>query len=255
MKQKDPTVNDVACTQKLLRSAIVHCLRLFNLKQILSKKKKKYGGVKFHSLWYHWGLLVIILTAAYFCDLALFEHAHIKDGIQTFDKTSKRKFSQTSEMMGTIVNRSNINRIKSLRHNRVVRPVDDDVDADCMQVYAGGIIAGIIIVMANALPPNVPRMTLRSAPNHHSLLEMDELQRQIYTYVSRARWQRGDEVFECFQNCIHANPVYDCSYEMKVESTVTITPPKSSGIAKYTIAACKNYYKKRIQSHDGNRSY
>ena len=115
VKQKDPTVQDVAATQQLLRSSIMHNLRLFDLKQVLSKQDKKYGGVKFHSLWYHWGFNVIMLCSAYFSDLALFEHAHIKDGIQTFNRTSKRKISQTHEMMKTVVNRNVIHRIKQCR--------------------------------------------------------------------------------------------------------------------------------------------
>jgi hypothetical protein len=115
VKQKDPTVQDVAATQQLLRSAIMHSLRLFDLKQVLSKEDKKYGGVKFHSLWYHWGFNVIMLCSANFSDLALFEHAHIKDGIHTFNRTCKRKVSQTKEMMQTIVNRNVIQSMKQAR--------------------------------------------------------------------------------------------------------------------------------------------
>ena len=128
VKQKDPTVQDVAATQQLLRSAIMHSLRLFDLKQVLSKQDKKYGGVKFHSLWYHWGVNVIMLCSAYFSDLALFEHAHIKDGIQTFERTSKRKVSQTEEMMQTVINRNVIQRMKQAKK-------EDKDDATAVSTY------------------------------------------------------------------------------------------------------------------------
>ena len=61
MKSKDPTIKDIVHIQLLLRSAVLHALRLFALKQgILNVPVKHYAGVKFHGLFYHVGSDILV---------------------------------------------------------------------------------------------------------------------------------------------------------------------------------------------------
>lgn len=100
MKCKDPTIKDIVHLQLLLRSAVLHALRLFALKQgLLNVPVKHYAGVKFHGLFYHVGHDITMFGAPSFYDTARFEHAHIADGVRAFKKTSKRKLSQATEML------------------------------------------------------------------------------------------------------------------------------------------------------------
>ena len=106
MKCKDPTVKDIVHIQLLLRSAVLHALRLFALKQgLLNIPVKHYAGVKFHGLFYHVGRDIIRFGAPSFYDTARFEHAHIADGVLAFRRTSKRKLTQESEMLNVSIRR------------------------------------------------------------------------------------------------------------------------------------------------------
>ena len=106
MKCKDPTVMDIVHLQLLLRSAVLHGLRLFALKQgLLNVPVKHYAGVKFHGLFYHVGSDILMFGAPIFYDTARFEHAHIADGVSAFNRTSKRKLSQAEEMLKISIRR------------------------------------------------------------------------------------------------------------------------------------------------------
>ena len=76
-------------------------LQLYDLKQSLvspEAKHNRHAGIKFHALFHHFGLSAVNLGAPYFLDTVCFEHAHIKDGIGAWNRTSKRKTGQTKEM-------------------------------------------------------------------------------------------------------------------------------------------------------------
>lgn len=100
-KRRDPSFEEVVQTQILLRSAVVHSLKLYDLKQSLlsmGSEHKKHAGIKFHALFHHFGQSVFDFGAPYYMDTVSFEHAHIKDGITTWNKTSRRNAGQTKEM-------------------------------------------------------------------------------------------------------------------------------------------------------------
>ena len=80
-------------------------LQLYDLKQSLvslSVERKKHAGIKFHALFHHFGKSALDFGAPYFMDTVCFEHAHIKDGIAAWSKTSKRKTGQTKEMTSSL---------------------------------------------------------------------------------------------------------------------------------------------------------
>jgi hypothetical protein len=109
---RDPTLSNVGDTQKILRSAITHALRLFQLKQVLNgDDKRQYNGVKFHALFYHYGISVLKFGASYYWDTPLYEHAHIDSGVLTFTLTSRRILTQTLEMIGRINKRQRANNL------------------------------------------------------------------------------------------------------------------------------------------------
>ena len=103
-KRRDPSMDEVVQTQDLLRSAVVHALKLYDLKQMLLSTNrehyvfKEHAGVKFHAVFHHFGKSVMQFGAPYFMDTASFEHAHISDGIATWNYTSRRITNQTKEM-------------------------------------------------------------------------------------------------------------------------------------------------------------
>ena len=76
-------------------------LQLYDLKQSLvsiTAEHKRHAGIKFHALFHHFGTSALNFGAPYFLDTVCFEHAHIKDGIAAWSRTSKRKTGQTKEM-------------------------------------------------------------------------------------------------------------------------------------------------------------
>ena len=100
-KRRDPSFEEVAQTQVLLRSAVAQALKLYDLKQSLllsNHEHKLHAGVKFHALFHHYGSSVLRFGAPYFLDTAAFENAHIADGMATWNRSSRRRRDQTLEM-------------------------------------------------------------------------------------------------------------------------------------------------------------
>lgn len=73
--RRDPTRDDVIHTQLVLRSAVVHALRLYDLFQIMN------------------------VHVPYFTDTALFERAHNQFGIEKYRQTAKLITTQSQDML------------------------------------------------------------------------------------------------------------------------------------------------------------
>lgn len=98
--KRDPSRADVLHTQLVLRSAVFHSLRLYDVLMLIKHHEPKVcGGVKFHGLFYHFWLIVISLGSVYFLDTPSFEHSHIPDGLDNYRQSSKRKGTQSYDML------------------------------------------------------------------------------------------------------------------------------------------------------------
>jgi hypothetical protein len=120
---------------QLIQSTVLHTVELNSLKlTLLGKVDKPISGVKFHGVQHHFVETMRLIASPYYCDTVRFEHAHIKDGVQNFRKTSKRISSQTEEMLWRVCNNSLseiINRIITTADDRT----DDEDDVCCYSHY------------------------------------------------------------------------------------------------------------------------
>lgn len=107
---------------------------------------------------------------------------------------------------------------------------------------AGGYATGSILNVR----PRI-HVDFRSVQNHHPLLTDADINHQIMTYIDYLH-DHDLDLYNGYYDCLEGIKT-DVTYELRIESTVTFTPPKSTGIMKYTVAACRNYYQNR-KVHD-----
>lgn len=121
------------------------------------------------------------------------------------------------------------------------------VDDDTFTVSAGGFVSGSILNVT----PRIHVDDGRCIRNHHPLLRDVDIHHQVMTYIDSLE-DVDYELYSSYQKCIHGISSADLKYELRIENTVTFTPPPSTGIGKYTVAACRNYYSHRPVHATGN---
>jgi hypothetical protein len=100
----DTTRTKLANLHMLIKSAISHVLDLYDLKQRMLASDKGFQGLKLHYL-LHIVILILMFGVMAFLDTNIFEHAHIKDGVESFQRSSKRKRTTNKEMTYNVLKR------------------------------------------------------------------------------------------------------------------------------------------------------
>jgi hypothetical protein len=112
----DVTVSKLAEIHILIKSSISHALDLFHMKQRMLKSDKGIQVFKLHALLHVTTNILLFGTMSYM-DTNVFEHAHIKDGVQAFQRSSKRKRTTNKEMTYSIYKRKRIQGLKNRLDN------------------------------------------------------------------------------------------------------------------------------------------
>ena len=126
MKCPEMTYRMIDECQQLLKSGAVHCNNLFLLKQNLLKSSKTFNGVKLHAEAVHFTDDRKNYGAAIYTDCMSTEHQHVAHGVRNYARTSKRKFSVTSEMLFNTIKM----KVADTLMSKVIR-LDDAGSSDC----------------------------------------------------------------------------------------------------------------------------
>jgi len=239
MKCKDPTVKDVVHLQFLLRSSVLHALRLYALKQgLLNEPVKHYAGLKFHGIFYHVGIEILLFGAPSFYDTARFEHAHIADGVMAFLLTSKRKLTQTEEMLLVSLRRKRQFMLSSLLLEDVEEIVEVQPEGTIMA--AGGIKRGAIIIW------NYESHIFQSEIDPflcHPLLDNFRMNIAINGYIETLREDRESRALYKLYRDFKKSSYSGSKIVFKCENSLKLTHESDQGIPPYTLVACKEYVK------------
>jgi hypothetical protein len=100
----DTTKTKLVNLHMLIKSSISHVLDLYDLKQRMLSSDKGFQGLKLHYL-LHIVILILVFGVMAFLDTNTFEHAHIKDGVEAFQRSSKRMRTTNREMTYTVLKR------------------------------------------------------------------------------------------------------------------------------------------------------
>jgi hypothetical protein len=95
----------------LAKSCISHALDLFNMKQLMLSSDKGFQGFKLHAL-LHTCINILLFGTMSFMDTNVFEHGHNKDGVESFQRTSKRRRTCNKEMTFNILKRKRVKGLK-----------------------------------------------------------------------------------------------------------------------------------------------
>ena len=126
MKCPEMTYRMISECQQLLKSGAVYCNNLFVTNQKLLKSTKTFNGVKLHAEAVHFEEDRKNYGAAIYTDCMSTEHQHVAHGVRNYARTSKRKYSVTSEMLFNTIKM----KVADTLMTKVIR-LEDTESSDC----------------------------------------------------------------------------------------------------------------------------